>query len=225
MLLAIARGGQQLVRKIRPLADESGLFRRGLGAVLVLVAILISTGIDKDIEAILIGKFNINTFEQNILEKVLPASPNGTIALPISGKITEDTDKPNLALDGSRDAPWVNLSEWMNSKPQTLESLKGKVVILDFWTYSCINCQRTLPYLVALDKKYRDKGLVIIGAHAPEFAFEHKRENVEKAMREAGIEYPVVLDNDFALWGAYENRYWPAKYFIDKKGKLRHFHF
>ena len=132
---------------------------------------------------------------------------------------------PNFALDGSKEAPWVSLPEWINSKPLTLESLKGKVVILDFWTYSCINCQRTFPYLVALDKKYRDKGLVIIGAHAPEFAFERKKENVEKAVQEALITYPVVLDNNFALWGAYENKYWPAKYFIDKKGKLRHFHF
>ena len=96
---------------------------------------------------------------------------------------------------------------------------------MDFWTYSCINCQRTLPYLKKWHQKYAEKGLVILGIHAPEFAFEHKIENVSKAVGELGVTYPVGLDNDFATWRAYENRYWPAKYFIDKKGNIRHEHF
>jgi thiol-disulfide isomerase/thioredoxin len=119
----------------------------------------------------------------------------------------------------------ITLTDWINSSPLTMAELKGKVVIIDFWTYSCINCQRTLPYLVEWDKKYRDKGLVIIGVHAPEFAFEKNRENVEKAVKDAAIAYPVVLDNNFSLWGAYNNRYWPAKYFIDKDGYVQYFHF
>lgn len=225
MLLLIARGGQKLIKKIRPLADESGIFRRSLGVILVVVAIIIMTGADKILETKLIASFNVNTIEQRILEKILPPSPEQGIKTVVSSDTTNKTDTPKLALDGNTKAPWVELGTWINSKPLTLESLKGKVVIVDFWTYSCINCQRTLPYIVALDKKYRDKGLVIIGAHAPEFAFEHAEENVKKAVREANIEYPVVLDNDFALWRAYNNRYWPAKYFIDKKGNLRHFHF
>ncbi len=98
-------------------------------------------------------------------------------------------------------------------------------MIIDFWTYSCINCQRTLPYLTSWDQKYRDKGLVIIGVHAPEFAFEKIRKNVEKATLSANIAYPIVLDNGFDLWNAYENRYWPAKYFIDREGNVRHTHF
>jgi thiol-disulfide isomerase/thioredoxin len=106
-----------------------------------------------------------------------------------------------------------------------MQELRGKVVLIDFWTYSCINCQRTLPYLVEWDKKYRDQGLVIIGAHAPEFAFEKLPANVSKAVSDAGIAYPVVLDNDYVLWNSYKNRYWPAKYFIDRDGYVRHTHF
>lgn len=184
-----------------------------------MVALALLTGIDKQIEAKLLSGFNVNTVEQGILEKLIPSAYQ-----KIDSSI--DTEAvPTLALSGTKVAPWVELPEWINSEPLKLESLRGKVVVIDFWTYSCINCQRTLPYLVALDEKYRDKGLVIIGAHAPEFAFEKKRSNVEQAVLDAGIRYPVVLDNSYALWRAYENRYWPAKYFIDKKGKLRHFHF
>jgi thiol-disulfide isomerase/thioredoxin len=96
---------------------------------------------------------------------------------------------------------------------------------VDFWTYSCINCLRTLPYLKAWDEKYRDLGLVIIGVHAPEFAFEKNRRNVEQAIREYGIRYPVVMDNDFAIWNAYKNEYWPAHYLIDAQGQIREQHF
>lgn len=122
-------------------------------------------------------------------------------------------------------APELSLSDWINSEPLTMESLRGKVVLIDFWTYSCINCQRTLSYLSDWYAKYHDDGLVIIGVHAPEFAFERVPENVAKAVKEAGIKYPVGLDNDYSLWNAYRNRYWPAKYFIDREGRVRHTHF
>jgi thiol-disulfide isomerase/thioredoxin len=99
------------------------------------------------------------------------------------------------------------------------------VVLVDFWTYSCINCLRTLPYLKAWNEKYRDQGLVIIGVHAPEFAFEKDRHNVEQAIRDLGITYPVVMDNQFAIWNAYQNQYWPAHYLIDVQGRIRDQHF
>jgi thiol-disulfide isomerase/thioredoxin len=99
------------------------------------------------------------------------------------------------------------------------------VVLVDFWTFGCINCQRTIPHVEALHKKYKDQGLVVIGVHAPEFAFERKLENVKNKVKEFGITYPVALDNDFSTWSLYENRYWPAFYFIDKKGNMRHTHF
>jgi thiol-disulfide isomerase/thioredoxin len=114
---------------------------------------------------------------------------------------------------------------WFNSQPLTLASLKGKVVIIDFWTYSCINCQRTLPYLREWNEKYKDKGLVIIGVHAPEFEFEKNEKNVGTAIKDFNLTYPIVQDNDFATWRAYGNQYWPAKYFIDAEGNIRYHHF
>jgi cytochrome c biogenesis protein CcdA/thiol-disulfide isomerase/thioredoxin len=115
--------------------------------------------------------------------------------------------------------------EWLNSSPLTAAQLKGKVVLVDFWTYSCINCLRTMPYVKAWAEKYRDQGLVVIGVHAPEFAFERDLGNVRKAIKDLGITYPVAVDNDYAIWRAFGNQYWPAHYFIDAKGQIRHHHF
>jgi thiol-disulfide isomerase/thioredoxin len=114
---------------------------------------------------------------------------------------------------------------WFNSKPVTLSELRGKVVLIDFWTYSCINCLRTLPHLKAWDAAYRSDGLVILGVHTPEFAFEHVASNVGAAVKRLGIRYPVVQDNDYGTWSAYSNQYWPAEYMIDRKGRVRHVHF
>lgn len=117
------------------------------------------------------------------------------------------------------------LGQWINSKPLTIESLKGKVVLVDFWAYSCINCVRTLPYLTGWDKKYRDAGLVIIGIHAPEFDFEKNPDNVKAAVAKHGIEYPVALDNHLSTWTNFKNRYWPAHYLINKSGEVVYTHF
>jgi thiol-disulfide isomerase/thioredoxin len=116
------------------------------------------------------------------------------------------------------------ISAWVNSEPLTMEKLKGKVVIVDFWTYSCINCLRTLPYLNAWNEKYASKGLVIIGVHTPEFNFEKDLENVQFAVQKYGIKYPIALDNGYATWTAYRNQYWPRKYIIDKDGYIRYDH-
>jgi thiol-disulfide isomerase/thioredoxin len=115
--------------------------------------------------------------------------------------------------------------EWLNSPPLTLQDLKGKVVLVDFWTYSCINCLRALPYVKAWAEKYKDQGLVVIGVHAPEFAFEKDPANVKKAVADLGVTYPVALDNDYKIWRAFNNHYWPAHYFIDAEGRIRHHHF
>lgn len=131
---------------------------------------------------------------------------------------------PNLS-NGYPVAPELKgATGWINSEPFTLKQLRGKVVIVDFWTYSCINCIRTLPYLVELDKKYRDKGLVIVGVHTPEFEFEKDINNVKMAVEKYGIEYPVMLDSNRKTWNAYQNRYWPRKYIIDAKGQIRFDH-
>ena len=115
--------------------------------------------------------------------------------------------------------------QWLNSEPLTPEELKGKVVLIDFWTYSCINCLRAIPYVRAWDAKYRGEGLVVIGVHSPEFAFEKNVANVRKATTDLQIAYPVAIDNDYAIWRAFNNRYWPAHYFIDAEGRVRHHRF
>jgi thiol-disulfide isomerase/thioredoxin len=114
---------------------------------------------------------------------------------------------------------------WLNSKPLTRKALHGKVVVVDFWTYSCINCLRALPYINAWYQHYKDSGLVIIGVHSPEFAFEKDAGNVRNAVQKFGIKYPVAIDSDFALWKAFNNKFWPAHYFIDAEGKIRGHHF
>jgi len=129
--------------------------------------------------------------------------------LPIEGRLP--------SLDGA--------VEWLNSKPLTTAELKGKVVVVDFWTYSCINCIRSMPYIRAWAEKYKDQGLVVIGVHAPEFAFEKNVDNVRQAIDQFKIGYPVAVDNDYAIWRAFDNHYWPAHYFIDAEGRIRGHHF
>ena len=118
-----------------------------------------------------------------------------------------------------------DISGWINSEPLSIEQLQGKVVLVDFWTYTCVNCIRTFPFLKEWHSKYADKGLVILGIHTPEFEFEKRRENVEAAVAEFGLAYPVAQDNDYGTWDAFKNRFWPAKYLIDKDGHIRYTHF
>jgi thiol-disulfide isomerase/thioredoxin len=121
--------------------------------------------------------------------------------------------------------PLTGAVSWLNSAPLTPESLKGKVVLIDFWTYSCINCLRALPYITSWYEKYKGDGLVVLGIHSPEFAFEKNESNVKRAVRDLGIKYPVALDNNYAIWQSFNNQYWPAHYFIDAKGHIRGHHF
>ena len=130
----------------------------------------------------------------------------------------------NLPVEGSL-PPLSGAVEWLNSPPLTAESLKGKVVLVDFWTYSCINCLRSIPYVRAWAEKYKDQGLVVIGVHAPEFPFEKNIDNVKSAVARLKIDYPVAIDNDYAIWRAFNNEYWPADYFIDAEGRIRHHYF
>lgn len=114
---------------------------------------------------------------------------------------------------------------WLNSEPLTADGLRGRVVLVDFWTYSCVNWLRTLPYVRAWHERYRERGLVVVGVHAPEFGFERDLDNVRRAVAELGVAYPVVIDNDFAIWRAFDNHYWPAVYLVDGEGRGRYSHF
>jgi thiol-disulfide isomerase/thioredoxin len=116
-------------------------------------------------------------------------------------------------------------TEWLNSPPLTAASLRGKVVLVQVWTYTCINWLRTLPYVRAWAEKYKDQGLVVIGVHSPEFGFEHNLDNVRRAAKDIRVEYPIAIDNDFAIWRAFNNQYWPALYFVDAEGRIRHHKF
>lgn len=174
------------------------------------------------------GFINITSIEQSILERNLPNDqPSSNTVYPQDNDATTNTEAEPTFLNANYLAPdiigvenWINTSGW-----NSLSELRGKVVIIDFWTYSCINCIRTLPYIQKLHEMYADDGLVIIGVHAPEFQFERDINNVRKAALEYGLTYPIVQDNDFATWRNYNNRYRPAKYIIDKEWNVRYTHF
>jgi len=158
---------------------------------------------------------------------VVAQAPEPTAIPTIPPSLTTAAPRPTVAPAKNLVPELTNPGEWINSEPLTLEGLRseGKVVLIDFWTYTCINCIRTLPYLREWHEKYADKGLVILGVHTPEFEFEHVYENVAKAVGEFGLEYPIVQDNDFGTWRAFDNRFWPAKYLIDTEGVIRYEHF
>lgn len=122
-------------------------------------------------------------------------------------------------------APLTGATQWLNSPPLTGAMLRDKVVLVDFWTYSCSNCLNALPHVKAWDEKYRAQGLMVIGVHTPEYDAEKNQQNVEQAIKRLGVAYPVAMDNQYAIWNAYENKYWPAQYLIDAKGQLRYQHY
>ncbi|NIF53385.1 thioredoxin family protein [Burkholderia sp. Ax-1724] len=129
-------------------------------------------------------------------------------------------------LENGPPAPeFTGITQWLNSEPLKLQQLRGKVVLVDFWTYSCINCANTLPYVKSWNQKYKDQGLTVIGVHTPEYPFERDTGNVKTAIKRLGISYPVAQDNQYATWNAYNNQYWPAFYLIDKKGQIVYSHF
>ncbi len=187
--------------------------RRGLGVAVLLGVVAIALGLDTGILAQL-SLARTAGLEQALVDKALPTRTVQTQAVAGSNLPVEGTF-PSLA----------GATTWINSPPLTPAQLRGKVVVIDFWTYSCINCLRSLPYIRAWAAKYKDHGLVVIGVHAPEFAFEKDLDNVRRAVRDLGITYPVAVDNDLKIWQAFNNEYWPAHYFIDAQGRIRYHHF
>ncbi|EJN00056.1 cytochrome c biogenesis protein [Phyllobacterium sp. YR531] len=166
--------------------------------------------------------------EQSILNHVEAQGKSIAASNSVSGPMVAVVEKRSTKSDLPVEGLFPSLDgavQWLNSPPLTTEQLKGKVVLVDFWTYSCINCIHTVPYVRAWAEKYKDQGLVVVGVHAPEYAFEKNIENVKKAVKDFQIGYPVAIDNDFKIWRAFENSYWPAHYFIDAKGQIRYHHF
>jgi thiol-disulfide isomerase/thioredoxin len=166
-------------------------------ATRLLLAAILAVALGAPIEA--------RAEDKRVTQQVRPVA----VQLPIEGTL------PSLG----------SATEWLNSQPLTAAGLRGKVVLIDFWTYTCINWLRSLPYVRAWAEKYKDRGLVVIGVHAPEFAFEKNIDNVRRAAKAMRVDYPIAIDNDYAIWRAFKNEYWPALYFVDAQGRIRHHHF
>ncbi len=225
-LLIIALAGQKLVDKLGVAIEPEGWFRRGIGALFLIVGLAVMTGYMARAETWLLNRgFDLTFLEQRLLQGPKPAE---CTAQECIGTSTPLTLSPQMKEGQYQKAPeLVSPDGYINTggKPITLAELRGKkVVLLDIWTYSCINCQRTLPYLKAWYDKYHDQGLEIIGVHTPEFAFEQVYQNVETAVRRFGLAYPVILDNRYQTWNAYGNQYWPRKYLIDIDGYIVYDH-
>ena len=226
-MFAIMKGGRRLIQRFPGLTRNTGKIQRGFGIVMIIAGLTIGFGLDRQLQTKILEIFpgygsGLTSFEQTeAVQNALQArSVHDKKELswqspPHNGELADYGPAPEILTDG----------EWFNSAPLTMEELKGKVVVVDFWTYSCINCIRTLPYLKSWYETYKNQGLVIVGVHTPEFAFEQNPANVQKAIADLGVTWPVVLDNSFTQWRAYDNRFWPAHYFIDTAGIIRYFHF
>jgi cytochrome c biogenesis protein CcdA/thiol-disulfide isomerase/thioredoxin len=224
--------------------------RRGLGVAVLLAVVAIVFGWDSSVLTRL-SLNGTNNLEQSLIDKINPQAPGGSMSMAMSNSTMAMSNSAmsnstmamsNAKPDGhammmsaakpAADLPvegqipsFAGATLWLNSPPLNPEGLRGKVVVVDFWTYSCINCLRALPYVESWFQKYKDHGLVVIGVHAPEFAFEKDPANVRRAVADLKVTYPVALDNDYAIWQAFNNQYWPAHYFIDAEGRVRAHHF
>ena len=203
-MLAIVLLGEDVTRRLRASAVR---MRLALGVVMALAALAIVFNADQKLQTWFPG---YTDFLQSKVERNSVASKE-LAKLQRRGSSTASATAPRF----------TGIDTWINSPPLTLAKLRGKVVLVDFWTYSCINCLRTLPHLEAWDRRYRKAGLVIVGVHTPEFAFEHVVSNVRKATRRLGVRYPVAIDNGYKTWDAYRNDAWPAEYLIDRRGQIR----
>jgi cytochrome c biogenesis protein CcdA/thiol-disulfide isomerase/thioredoxin len=215
-MLAIAYGGNAAMQRLRPQAQN---LRRGLGVVVALTALAIAFNLDR----------HAQTAVPDYVKAIQDRVERSDRAERELAKVRGATRETSAGLSDYGAAPgFTGIGQWINTpdeRPLSMPGLRGKVVLIDFWTYSCINCLRTLPHLRAWDKTYREQGLAIVGVHTPEFAFEHVEDNVRSAIERLDLEYPVAMDNDFGTWNAFQNRYWPAKYLIDARGHLRYAHF
>lgn len=218
-LFLIMQGGRKLLDRFSVLSHNSDKIQKGFGVLMVVSSLALFTGADRAFQAALL--------------KAFPSYGSGLTALEDNRTVRSALEKRTGTVPTLTEAQQAALPDplslgsgvWLNSPPLTLGGLKGKVVLVDFWTYSCVNCVRTLPYLRAWHDAYAGKGLVIVGVHSPEFTFEKSESNLRAAMASLGVTWPVVQDNDFRIWNAYSNRYWPAHYLYGRDGKLVSTHF
>ncbi|POA76101.1 cytochrome c biogenesis protein DipZ [Pseudomonas sp. DP16D-R1] len=207
--------GRGLVNRLKPSIPVTGWLRRGAGVAVLAGAVMISTGAD-DVLLANTSSEGVSRVEKGLLETV----PKVVDYLVSKVKADSSMDNAKGAMPSLTGAV-----EWINSPALSNESLKGKVVLVDFWTFDCINCKHTLPYVKDWAKKYGKDGLVVIGVHTPEYGFERIIDNVRDKVKEYGITYPVAIDNNYAIWRNFDNQYWPAHYLIDAKGQVRYTHF
>ncbi|WP_249674307.1 cytochrome c biogenesis protein DipZ [Pseudomonas abieticivorans] len=214
LAVALLLGGKVFAAMKRSIGAGEWV-RRGLGAAMLLGVVAIASGLDTGLLS-QVSTASTGSLEQGLVDRLANRQ----------GQAMKVANKPDAVLPIEGDLPALDGAvQWLNSPPLSAQALRGKVVLIDFWTYSCINCLRTLPYVKAWADKYRDQGLVVIGVHSPEFAFEQNVGNVTQAMKKLGITYPVAIDNDFKIWRAFDNQYWPAHYFVDANGHIRYHHF
>lgn len=237
-LLLIGYGGQAATHSVRFLSRYSGRIKQISGVILIITALALQYGWLRDIEIYLVSNTSFGNLGVDLEKKIFDES------VYEGAEVLEGTEVENEVESGAMGLPKLpkivrapelaGLGQWFNSDPLTLEGLRGKVVLVDFWTYSCINCIRTLPYLRGYWEKFGvgdrelgvgDSPFVLLGVHTPEFVFEKNADNVAAAIKKHNLTYPIVQDNDFQTWRAFSNRYWPAKYLIDADGYIRYTHF
>ncbi len=219
-LLAVAILGEKLVSRLGITLDPAGKFFKGIGVALIIVGVLVFTGVMRDVETWFIER----GFDATFIELKLLGKEGVSVSTDLKAGFVSPESKPSMY---ERAVELVAPSGYINTdgEPIQIGDLIGKkVILLDIWTYSCINCQRTIPYLKDWYEKYEDQGLEIIGVHTPEFGFEKLEKNVEHAVAEFGIRWPVILDNNYLTWTAYGNQYWPRKYLIDIDGFIVYDH-
>ncbi len=229
-MLVIAYGSQYLTTKVKSISKYSALLQQFFGVLVLCLAVAMFFQVDVKIEAKLTAFFPQSEIENKLIKHGNPISINptnsATSTILVSGQKINAEDNSKIVLEDFGTAPeFSDITGWLNSKPLKMSELRGKVILIDFWTYSCINCIRTLPFVTNWYDKYKDNGLLVIGVHTPEFAFEKDSQNVKTAIDRFKINYPVAQDNNYGTWSAYKNQYWPAEYVIDQNGKIVHEHF
>ncbi len=213
-MFLIAYGGSKIVSSARMVSTYAEIIRKCFGLLMIFAALAIAFHVDVILQQFTLNYFPMITFEDTSL-----------IKKELEKVVIKEVNNPLGGILESQAPDFVGIADWINTEPLSLTTLRGKVILVDFWTYSCINCVRTLPVLKQWYADYKDKGFVLVGVHTPEFAFEKNIKNVQDAVKRFGIEYPVALDSNYETWRAYNNRYWPAHYLIDQQGAIKERHF